>query len=115
MTKKKVSKKTSLKKEVAKLKKEKAKALILKKKLLSRKKEMEELRELQREVKELKGVGTKSRVAAQLTKKIGTDAGKFGWKSLKAIGKASKKYLENQARQQDAAAARARKNRSKKK
>jgi len=101
MVKKKTSKTSSLKKELAKLKKEKAKTLILKKKLLARKKEIEEIRELRREVNSLKGVGSNRRVAGQVAKKIGTDAGRVGWRGLKSLGKFAKNYLENEAREQE--------------
>lgn len=92
--------KSSYQSEIAKLKKEKEKALKQRKELLERKRELEELREYKREIAELKGIGTKRRVAAQVGKKLGKDAGRVGLKGLKMAGKFAKNIIEAEQREQ---------------
>lgn len=92
--------KTSLQREVARLKEKKKKALKLKKELLLRQKEINEIKQLEREVKLLEGVGTKRRLAKEVSMQMGKQAGRFGLKGLKFAGKLIKNRLEAEAREQ---------------
>ena len=105
--------KTSLQRELSNLKKEKIKTLKLRKQLAARKKEIEEIAKLRREVASLKGVGTKRRLAGQVTKRLGKDVGRVGWKGLKFLGKSAKSIIDAENRRQAADAARDRKRKRK--
>lgn len=98
----------SLQKEIARLKKLKKEAVERKKLFLARAKEIEEIRELRREARTLKGVGTKRRIAGQVGRRLGSQAGKAGWKGAKFVGNVIKARLEDEAREQARDAARAR-------
>jgi len=108
-----VKKKTSaqLKRELATLRKGKAKRLELKKKLLARQKEVDEIRKINQEIRQLKGVGTKRAVA----KRIGATGASYLWKASKAVGKYTKKKLQEEAAAQDRMEAAQRAKRRKKK
>lgn len=110
MVKKQPRKKSSkqLRSEIARLKKLKKEAKERKALFLARAKEIEEIRELRKEARALKGVGSKRRIAGQVTKRIGKGVGKAGWKGIKFAGKAIKNRLEAEAREQAIEAARER-------
>ncbi len=95
-----VKSKTSLQREVAKLKERKKKALKSKKDLIYRQREINEIKELEREIDFLKGVGTKKRLAREVSMKMGKHAGQLGWKGLKNVGKFVKNVIEAEARDQ---------------
>ncbi len=99
---------TSLKREIARLKKTKKVDAERKKLFAARAKEIEEIRELRAEARALKGVGSKRRIAGQVGKKLGMQAGKFGWKGVKFVGGVVKRRLEAEAREQARDAARER-------
>lgn len=90
---------TSLQREISKLKKLKKIAAERKKLFAQRAKEIKEINDLRREARELKGVGSKRRVAGQVAKKLGTQAGSVGWKGLKVIGRVARKVIEAEARE----------------
>lgn len=93
--------KTSYQRELAKLKVEKAKSLKSRAQLLERQKEMEEVKKIKRDIAKLKGAGTKRAVMKRVGKKIGSDAGRVGWKGLKVASKFVKNVVEAEAREQD--------------
>lgn len=91
---------TSLQRQVAKLKEKKRKALKEKKQLVNRQREINEIRQLEKEIEFLKGVGSKRRIAKEVSVKMGKQAGKLGWKGLKFAGRIVRARLEAEAREQ---------------
>lgn len=91
----------SLQREISKLKKLKKVAAERKKLFEDRAKAIKDINVLRREARELKGVGSKRRVAGQIAKKIGTDAGRVGLKGLKMGWNVAKGIIEREARSQE--------------
>lgn len=102
MVKKVTRKKSSkqLRADIAKLKKLKKEAKDRKALFLAIAIEREEIRKLRKEGRALKGVGSKRRIAGQVAKRLGVQAGKVGWGAAKFAGRIAKNILEAEAREQ---------------